>query len=232
MNFTKQRVLDAVARYPGLTTPELARHIPEVKPQTLASALCYARKRGLVAFTEFRSFTNRPTYRHYPKGGTPSTHLTENRQAPLALPEPPPALSLDSMADQLVAVVLGPLMSLVENKLKAELPRRMEALVASALPAPPKPKKLKVCIVGLLPQQAGFISQEFGDVFDLSFWKDDDPKRLRAYAKGCDVLYGMADFISHSHHDLVAAGGGKLIPVHGGMTSLRDVLTKRYVEDT
>ncbi len=91
-------------------------------------------------------------------------------------------------------------------------------------------RKPKVCIVGLLPQQAGIISSEFGIEFDLDFWKDGGSKNLRDLSKTCDYVLAMTNFISHDTISAIKATNGNLRYVSGGMSSLKDELTKLYVE--
>lgn len=93
------------------------------------------------------------------------------------------------------------------------------------------PRKHKVLIVGLLPQQAGMISMEFSDALDLSFWKDESTSQLRNSARAADVVVLFTSKISHSHLETVKSVQTKVKQCPGGMTALRDMLTNIFVED-
>ena len=87
----------------------------------------------------------------------------------------------------------------------------------------------RVVVVGLLPQQANILSNEFADCLDLRFLKDTSASRLRRAATGAALVVAH---ISHMSHKQLNVGSMPclLVKVSGGLTKIRDTLTKFYVE--
>lgn len=105
-----------------------------------------------------------------------------------------------------------------------------DAVVVS--PAPQPEAKLTVTIFGLLDAQAAMIDSEFGRDLNLRYVRASDAasQRARGLIRTSDYVVTMTGFISHSTEDLIRSMGAKLIRVSGGMTSLRNELTRLYVE--
>lgn len=136
---------------------------------------------------------------------------------------------VDGLAEQLVDAVVTNLKPALESKLKEALPKALPRINPPAPKQEVLPGKRKVLVVGLLPQQAGMISQEFGDVFDMSFAdKDAVNGKLRSQVLSAELVIGMTGFISHSQDDILQAAGGNYRKCPGGMTRLRDLLTEEY----
>ena len=95
----------------------------------------------------------------------------------------------------------------------------------------PKVSKKRVLIAGLLPQQAGMIQSEFGEVFDLSFWKDESLRALKSRAESAEVTITFTSKIAHAAEDAIKTTSTEYHRCVGGMTSLRDMLTRMYVEN-
>ena len=96
-----------------------------------------------------------------------------------------------------------------------------------------QPRKPRVGITGLLPQQAGMIQSEFCDTFDITFWNDrngDGHGTLRAMGKNCDIVFFHKNHATHNTQDILKNVGANFVVIGGGMTQLRDALTKYYVE--
>lgn len=98
--------------------------------------------------------------------------------------------------------------------------------------APHTAAKLTVTIFGLLDAQAAMIDSEFGRDLNLRYVRSSDAasQRARGLIRTSDYVVTMAGFISHSTEDLIRSMGAKLVRVSGGMTSLRNELTRLYVE--
>jgi hypothetical protein len=110
-------------------------------------------------------------------------------------------------------------------------PEAMAARIANA--SQPLKKRLPtVLIVGLLPGQAGMISQEFGDVFDLRFWKDEAMEMLKHNAKNADYLITFTSKISHSAEEMIKSLNLPIIRCSGGMSMLRTKLTDLFVKSS
>ena len=95
----------------------------------------------------------------------------------------------------------------------------------------PKVSKKRVLIAGLLPQQAGMIQSEFGEVFDLAFWKDESLQALKHRAEAAQVTITFTSKIGHAAESAIKATSTEYHRCVGGMTSLRDMLTRMYVEN-
>lgn len=89
----------------------------------------------------------------------------------------------------------------------------------------------RVLIAGLLPQQAGMIQSEFGEVYDLSFWKDESLRALKSRAESAEVTITFTSKIGHAAENAIKATNTEYRRCVGGMTSLRDMLTRMYVEN-
>lgn len=91
-------------------------------------------------------------------------------------------------------------------------------------------RKPTVLVAGLLPSQAGFISQEFGEVFDLRFFDASaNLQQLKDMAK-VDYAFTFTGKISHGVEEAIMAKGTPVRRCPGGMTMLREKLTELYLE--
>lgn len=81
-------------------------------------------------------------------------------------------------------------------------------------------KRPKILITGLLPQQAGTLSQAFGERLDLTFWKDGNYKQLRQLAVSNELVLIHTGHDSHSTQETVKSAGGNYRLVSGGVTAL------------
>ena len=142
----------------------------------------------------------------------------------------------DGLASQIAAQVIVSLQGQLQNQLAAIIPPKVEVPKLPPLIHPPsvqeevKQVKRKVLILGLLPQQAGMISEEFGEVFDLHFWKNESHSMLRNMVRNANSVLYMTGVIGHSDIECVeSVHGDKPVPINGGMTGLRTALTTLYV---
>lgn len=80
--------------------------------------------------------------------------------------------------------------------------------------------KLLVTVVGLLPQQANRIEQDYGDRVDLRFILSNTPaKKMAATAESSDHVILMTKFISHEIQTTMRKHDG-LERCNGGVSSL------------
>lgn len=95
-----------------------------------------------------------------------------------------------------------------------------------------KPRKTKVMIVGLKPSQQDVITKEFGRELDLRFVNAGTQlrNRLSELSSRSDFAVAMTDFVGHQDEDVIKSRGGNLVRVSGGVSSLRDALTRIYCE--
>lgn len=155
---------------------------------------------------------------------------TEPTEQPLAEIGSSFLRGLDGALKALAGALAGRFLDHLQAELSQLASVRLPEIVNSVLPEHLQHNKLpRVLIMGLKPQQAGLISQEFSSCFDLRFWKEEGVTKLDSMAKNADVVISMTDFITHSQEAHV-----KDLPSYrragGGMSGLRDLLTRLYVE--
>jgi len=106
-----------------------------------------------------------------------------------------------------------------------------EGIAAPATTPEAAARKPKVKIIGLHNNKQELIKREFRDVLELYLFTPDQRAKMRDSIHSGDRVLFMADFCSHMHYDTAVAAGGNVTIVKGGMPSLRDELTKIYVEE-
>ena len=142
----------------------------------------------------------------------------------------------NALAKQIVAQVAINLQPLLQRELAQVIPQQpveipqldVKALISTQT-APKRERLPTVGIVGLLPQQAGLIATEFGEVFDLRFWNNESNSSLKSMGIACEVVL-CTKWCSHSTTETLASVGANWRKVTGGMNELRTTLTALYVE--
>jgi hypothetical protein len=151
--------------------------------------------------------------------------------------------SLHSLADAMADAILAQ----VKARLTVEIGGLLPDLPVTPMPTPAqladrmskpaalaKPAKKRALITGLMPVQCGEISKEFHDAFDLNFWNDrngDSMMMLEVRAANADVVFLHTAHVSHTATDLVKLKArGKVVYVNGGLSQMKDALTKHYCE--
>ena len=142
----------------------------------------------------------------------------------------------NALAKQIVAQVALNLQPLLQRELAQVIPQQpveipqldVKALISTQT-APKRERLPTVGIVGLLPQQAGLIATEFGEVFDLRFWNNESNSSLKSMGIACEVVL-CTKWCSHSTTETLASVGANWRKVTGGMNELRATLTALYVE--
>ena len=128
------------------------------------------------------------------------------------------------------------------EQIKQELTMGIEDLALEVAPKITRDKLLtthkekvikpKVLITGLLSNQAGIISSEFHELFDLEFWNDrtgSSIEQLRSMSKRADVILYHKNHAAHNHQEVIKSVGGNMRIVSGGVSSMKDALTDLYV---
>ena len=245
-----QQIEAFVAANPGATSGQVASTVG-LEHKNAGAALAYLTKKGRVhRELAGHTITNVPFYAYYPPTtmpsenvAKPSENVAKRRKAPTPSRTRTNATTLDlnalvedlatSLADTLAQQVAAKL----KDRLMAQLATQLPALAAPPpqIHAPiinePKVSKKRVLIAGLLPQQAGMIQSEFGEVFDLTFWKDESLQALKHRAEAAQVTITFTSKIGHAAESAVKATSTEYHRCVGGMTSLRDMLTRMYVEN-
>lgn len=86
----------------------------------------------------------------------------------------------------------------------------------------PRTRKPKVAIIGLMPQQQGIVSSEYGDAFDLVFPDRERTGRIKELR--ADRIYVMTRFVSHAVTEALKAAKLEFELVPGGMSDLGRLL--------
>ena len=254
---TRKDILDYVTTHPGCECNDASKALGMTPPH-MATRLKQLIDGGFLTRKEARRLpTKMPVYAYWVNGAvTPTMNKKERVKTTMgersdnAMSNPDISTLIQSigevLAKQIAAQVAVSLQPMLQRELVAVIPSTQVVTpspvdIKALLQAPPhqpeqlehKPKLPRVGVTGLLPQQAGLIQQEFCDTFDLTFWNDrngDGQGSLKAMGIGCEVVFHHIQHASHSTESALRSVGAKIVKVNGGMSSMRDALTKYYVE--
>ena len=137
------------------------------------------------------------------------------------------------------AVPVGVSMNVVEQFTQPE-PTPVVKVDPSLMQVPKEPEVKvertrlpRVCVSGMKPVEAGAISKEFAETFDLIFWNDrngDGVEQLRAHSKNCEALFWHVKHGSHSNESIARDGTAKFFRVNGDLTQMRKKLREYFYE--
>ena len=248
MNLT-ERIIACVEDHPGTTTGQVAEMLQHQRASINPMMSQLAKKgrltRTLLGYTP----SNIPFYGYWSANkqlsnvqeSTPKAHKPRKAPTPSRTKTSPATLDLNALVEDLATSLADTLAQQVAAKLKDRLMAQLATqLPALAAPPPqihapiinePKVSKKRVLIAGLLPQQAGMIQSEFGEVFDLAFWKDESLHALKHRAESAQVTITFTSKIGHAAENAIKTTSTEYHRCVGGMTSLRDMLTRMYVEN-
>ena len=142
----------------------------------------------------------------------------------------------NALAKQIVAQVAINLQPLLQRELAQVIPQQpveipqldVKALISTQT-APKRERLTKVGIVGLLPQNAGVISTEFHDKFDLKFWDGGSNSSLKSLGISCEYVL-CTKWCGHKHVETLKSVGANTRFLPGGMESIRETLINMYLE--
>lgn len=206
-----------------------------------------------------RTLSNVPVYGYFPRAGepapaAPAKHVQVRKKKENVpseqenVPSAAPVFDLNKLADALARQIADQVAYYVRGHLATTLlsmaPTPQEppaeipvADMANRLlqvqkdPTVAVKRKPRILIVGLLPMQAGLITQEFGDVFDLRFHEaNSNLHQLKDMARSADQVFTFSSKIGHKVSEGIAAVGKSPVNCRGGLTMLKEMLTKLYVE--
>lgn len=235
-------ILSYLKDHPGATTRDLYPVTGQTPNNTSATLSYLVNKTNKLERQQVGvTLTNSPIYGYWLKGTMPNTPeksgTVVQRQARPAVPKAQGSLDalIADFAESLAEQIAGRMADRLRERLTVELEDMRAPLIKAPQLNPPEAvetrlRQKKVLIVGLLPQQAGKVVDEFGEVFDLSFWKDEATALLKARARAADLVVTFTSKIGHFAEDIIHASGTPLVRCTGGMTTLRDDLTRMYVE--
>lgn len=255
MNLT-ERIIACVEDHPGTTTGQVAEMLQHQRASINPMMSQLAKKGRLTRTLLGHTPSNIAFYGYWPankqlsngqesfSNGQKSASKARKHRAKLApsrTQTSPATLDLNALVEDLATSLADTLAQQVAAKLKDRLMAQLATtLPALAAPPPqihapiinePKTSKKRVLIAGLLPQQAGMIQSEFGEVFDLTFWKDGGLHALKHRAESAQVTITFTSKIGHAAENAIKTTSTEYHRCVGGMTSLRDMLTRMYVEN-
>lgn len=147
-------------------------------------------------------------------------------KASASVEQPAPVITMHHVP----AAAPSPIVNVLSTRTKHRDIKAKATEEAAKVAANAEARLAKVFIIGLHDNKQEFIRREYRECFDLRIY---NPDRLRAFQDALtsgDVAFLMADFVSHKHQDVIESKGAKCILVYGGLTHLREALTKHYCE--
>lgn len=139
----------------------------------------------------------------------------------------------DAIAKQIAASVVVSLQASLTRELAAVVPQAAAPVKQLTLNLAnlPVPAVTKPClgVIGLLPAQVDVIEKEFGDVFEIRYWKDEGAVALKALGRASEVVL-VTKWCNHSATEILKSVGAKWRFVDGGLTELKHMITVLYVE--
>jgi hypothetical protein len=138
----------------------------------------------------------------------------------------------DAIAKQIAASVVVSLQASLTRELASVVPQQApKQLTLNLGNLPPEPPVIKprIGILGLLPQQVEVIEREFGDVFNINYWKEEGSSALKTIARSSEIVF-VTRWCSHSATETLKSVGAKWRFVEGGLSELKNLLTALYVE--
>ena len=187
-----------------------------------------------------------PVYASYLSAGTKADGATVNaagtagpaNEAKTMLIERRPTSiddALSALVQALTTSIVDGVMGQVEHRINDGIARAIER-AAQNITAPASKVKAKlprVAVVCLPPQRHNELIKEFSDCLDLRcIGPDENIHMLKSNAASAEHTLVYIDAGSHRHIEACKAAGVEPIVVKGGMTHLREALTKVYVERT
>ncbi len=138
----------------------------------------------------------------------------------------------DAIAKQIAASVVVSLQASLTRELASVVPQQApKQLTLNLGNLPPEPPVIKprIGILGLLPAQVEVIEREFGDVFNLLYWKEEGSSALKAIGRTSEIVF-VTRWCAHSATETLKSVGAKWRFVEGGLSELKNLLTALYVE--
>ncbi|HNO34563.1 MAG TPA: hypothetical protein PKK30_09635 [Nitrospira sp.] len=260
MKMSRGELLAYVAAHPNTTSDDLARAFG-ISLTDAAGRLSRAYTRGNLCREVMHYLPRgNAVYGYRVVEGKPEPMLKSRQPEQKAAKIAPSTFDLSGGIAVLAENIAKQIASQVVHALQGQLTRELAGVVPPVISAPPvtisQPLKVetpkieapvvldppvievlkhqrlpKVAIIGVTPQQAGILSTEFSDTYDLSFWQNDGIPRLRSIGVSCELCL-VTKFVSHKATEVLTAQGAHWRKVTGGIDSIRDALTGYYVERT
>ncbi|MBB2915892.1 hypothetical protein [Cupriavidus alkaliphilus] len=142
---------------------------------------------------------------------------------------------MESISESLDAAVAARIASVVQS-LPGTLPSNVAVLKPNAevdgvgtVSVAPRDHKPRVCVVGLMNQQAEDVRRAFGNALDFTFIKSQQTggsgahggAGVAARAQGCDVVIGMTNFTGHDVDEAAKKLHVPFIRLNGSVSALK-----------
>lgn len=245
-----ESILRYIQQHPGCTNVMIAKDLAldATRVAALTGQMCKPTAGGgprlrREPHSTQRAPGNQPVYVFFATSAAATEEVQERvhtRNAPRSATKTAvPALDglIDNIARHIANRIVSGVGQHLAVKLSVILPEQPEQqfdlvqyLKEAIVPPAQKPEQVvrlpRVTIVGLLPQQAGLISSEFGQVYDLSFWKEEGIDRLKSLAKNSDHIITFSGKLPHLVENTIRSVNRDFKRVMGGMTELRRALNE------
>jgi hypothetical protein len=238
---TRQELLDFLVDSKGATNNEVAAHFN--------CTAAYAATRTKQLFdTGYatrepagRTITGAQILRHFAKRTvTPAMPKKERLKAEKPVGERLEIGGIGEMIQNLSDAIAKQIAASVVVSLQASLTRELASVVPQQAPKqltlnlgnlPPEPPvtKPRIGVLGLLPAQVDVIEREFGDVFNIHYWKEEGSAILKAIGRTSEIVF-VTRWCAHSATETLKGVGAKWRFVEGGLSELKSLLTALYVE--
>lgn len=260
MSGIAEKVYDTIKKKPGIDTNALMSFLSMTRSKT-HNAIQFLRKKNLViGVRDGREcqWHDKATYYNVVDKKIIETMekvVMSKAEKPVA-PKPAPVVvkpalrtSLQEQITALAATMAGEIVSEVERQLVPLLsellkpvPQQAVAEVkevvlppreAVAIAAPVEPVELRsLLVIGLLGHLNHQLEEEFSSCFDITCMSNEENiHTMMAKAKHMDHVIVAVNFIGHKHIRALNSVGIKPVLVNGGISTIRDTITKLFVDD-
>lgn len=238
---TRQELLDFLVDRKGATNNEIAAHF------NCTAAYAATRTKQLLntGYTTRHAvgttLTGSAFYRNFAKHTvTPAMPKKERLKAEKPVGERLEIGGIGEMIQNLSDAIAKQIAASVVVSLQASLTRELASVVPQQAPKqltlnlgnlPPEPPvtKPRIGVLGLLPAQVETIEREFGDVFNIHYWKEEGSAILKAIGRTSEIVF-VTRWCAHSATETLKSVGAKWRFVEGGLSELKSLLTALYVE--
>ncbi len=238
---TRQELLDFLVDNMGATNNEVAAHF-NCTPKYAATRTKQLFDAGYTTREPAgRTLTGSQILNHFAKKTvTPAMPKKERLKAEKPVGERLEIGGIGEMIQNLSDAIAKQIAASVVVSLQASLTRELASVVPQQAPKqltlnlgnlPPESPVIKprIGILGLLPQQVEAIEREFGDVFNIHYWKEEGSSMLKALARSSEIVF-VTRWCAHSATETLKGVGAKWRFVEGGLSELKSLLTSLYVE--
>lgn len=241
MSMTKA-IYTYICECPGSTNNQIADALKmtPVRAAALTGQMCKPTAGGppRLRREQRKAESGRTVYLYFARGAVSRVQVSATDQ--------PSSHRKDSTLDELIDDMAQQIASRIAESVGRQLATHLSAILpSSSAPqfdlvqylkeaiVPPQPtqeasgaRAARVLIVGLLPQQAGLISAEFGQAYNLSFWKEEGMEKLKSLCKSADHIVTFSSKLGHHVENTIKSTNRDFKRVMGGMTELRRVLNE------